>query len=168
MSVAMRISSSRSRMRSGKRSMGVVRESGRARPYPPPLPPPQGGRGKKPVRGAPSPLEREGWGGGSRAWEASQSLLRRALARLLVDFLDQVLADARGHLLMDVEQALAPLRLLLRRERVEIDAGLLDLGERVSVLFLGDRVAVLRRILDGAVQRPADIGRQAFPEFFVH
>src|SRR5215831_16043182 len=69
------------------------------------------------------------------------ALLRRAGAGLLVDRLDEVLADAGRHLFMDREQPLAPLSTFLIGELDELGiARGLVLGQRLLVLLLGDRV----------------------------
>ena len=57
--------------------------------------------------------------------------------RLLEEFVDQRLADALCHILVNRFERLAHRRILLRRQRDDLAlAGLLDLGERV-VVFLG-------------------------------
>src|SRR6202035_2058487 len=85
-------------------------------------------------------------------------LLSSAYARLLVDRLDEILANARGHLLMDLEQLLAPLRLFLWRRRIDLDrAGRLDLGERFFILLYRDRVAIGSGLLHRGFELAADI-----------
>jgi hypothetical protein len=94
---------------------------------------------------------------------------RRAYARLLVDRLDEILANARGHLLMDLEQLLAPLRFFLRRQRVDLDrAGRLDLGERFFILLFRDRVAIGSGLLHRGFELAADVRWQPLPELLVH
>src|SRR5258708_9355073 len=89
--LAMRISSSRSRIRRGSLSMGERAGVGRRAPR----------------------------------------LLRRAHPGFLVDRLDEVLADARRHLLMYLKQAFAPLVLFLSGQGVELHlAGYLNLRQR--------------------------------------
>src|SRR2546423_9863965 len=97
---------------------------------------------------------------------ASKSL--RLEARLLVHGLDDVLADAAFLLVMNDHERFFPGRLFLRGERDHLRlAGLLHALERIVILLLGDIVGVFGRVLHGAIERGADVGRQAIPEFFV-
>src|SRR6185369_12082463 len=79
-----------------------------------------------------------------------------------------VLADARFILFVHGNERLLHRRLLLGRQRDDLGlAGCLDRGEGVGVLFLRDVVGELGGVLHRAVQRGADVGGQAIPEFLV-
>src|SRR5713101_3144132 len=99
----------------------------------------------------------------SRIFIAMAPLLdpARVEARFLVDRLDEILADARLVLLVDLDQGLLPRLLLFGREGDELRlAALLHRGERVLVLFPGDVVGVLGGVRHRAFERLADVGRK--------
>src|SRR5260221_8052474 len=94
--------------------------------------------------------------------------LARVEPGLLVDRLDQVLADARLGVLVDLHERALPRELLLGRERDELGApALLHRLERILVLLLGDVVGVLRGIGHGALEGLADVGGEALPQLLV-
>src|SRR5690242_10591692 len=92
----------------------------------------------------------------------------RLEARLLVHLGQRVLADARLVLLVHRRQRFLHLRLLVGRQGDDLRfPALAHRLERIVVLLLGDVVGELRRVLHGAFERRADIGRQAVPELLV-
>src|SRR3977135_4110292 len=89
--------------------------------------------------------------------------------RFLLEFVDDALADAAGHLLIDRQERLLPRVLLGGRERADRRlAGLSHLLQGIVVLFLRDAVGIVRRLLHRFFALAAHIRRHCIPEFLVH
>src|SRR2546421_1730182 len=87
---------------------------------------------------------------------------------VLVNGLDDVLADPAFLLFVHCEQRFFPRGLFLRRKGDDLRlAGLLYTLECVLVLFFGDIVGVLGGVLHCAFKRAANVRRQAVPELLV-
>src|SRR2546425_2783702 len=87
--------------------------------------------------------------------------LIRIKTRLLVDRLDEVLADPALHLAMDRHQRPLPLDALLRRKSDDLRlAAALDRLQRIDIGPCGYVVRKDGRVTKGGGQTGADIGRQ--------
>src|SRR5260370_29107922 len=114
-------------------------------------------RGKPPIR----TLAEDGEG-------LAGSGLRRYEPGGLVDLVDEVLAEAAPHFLVDRHQLGDPGLLLLVGEVVKLElAGGLDLFERLVVVLRGGLVEIVGRFFHGALQRRLYVSRQAVPELLV-